>query len=145
MRARWVDGLAARKELGGGGDVRALARRRRARRLRVLNGRAPELDLLRRAQARERIAPAAERNAPMRHRARGVLSQHAVECGDGLCEPERMEQGDGAVEILPQGGRARRQEADAGRANLVAALRVIVLGATREPATASEQQRAGEG
>ena len=98
-------GVPARKELGGRGDKCALARGRRARREGALNGGSPKLNLLRRAKPCEWIAPSAERHAPVRHRAGGVLRRHPSS-RDRLREPERMQERNGAIEILPQGRRA---------------------------------------
>ena len=127
-------------KLGSRGDERALARRRRACGLRLLNGGPPKLDLLRRAESGKRIAPAAERDAPVGHRAGGILRGDPLERGDRLRKPEGMQQRDRAVEVGTQGWRARRHEAHVVAADVAAACRVIVL---REYGHAHDEQQRG--
>ena len=56
---------------------------------------------------RERVAPAAERDAPFRHRARRIGRQRRVEALDRALELERVEQRDGTIELRLRRGAAR--------------------------------------
>ena len=62
--------------------------------------------------ARKRIAPPAQGDAPVRHDARGSLCQHLLERLDGRGEPERVQQRDAAIE-LAAGRRPRRTSGNA--------------------------------
>ena len=71
-------------QLRHGFDVRAFALRLRADGASTLDRGEPQFHLLRRARADgERVGPLAHRDAPLRHRARRIGLQRAVEGGDG--------------------------------------------------------------
>ena len=74
---------------------------------------------------RERIAPAAERNAPFRHGARGIGFQRRVESLDRVRELEGVEQCDRAVEQRLRRRAARRRKAH--RAKLFGCGRTVLV------------------
>ena len=125
-----------------GRDVCALSRCRRPGTRRALDCRAPELNLLRRTEPGKGISPAAERDAPVGDGTGGVFGGDTLECRDRLCEPERMQERDGTVEVLPQRRRARRHEADVRAAGqIVAASGVFVLAGGRERRNRESQRQ----
>ena len=81
--------LCVSVEIGDGINEQAFAIGLRADRAGPLHRRQPLLHLARRAQAHgKRIRPPTERDPPLRHRARRVLPQRRLKCGDRLSEFE---------------------------------------------------------
>jgi hypothetical protein len=78
--------------------------------LRLLRRCAPGLENRGRFHACKRIAPAAERNPPVRHRASGIRFEHVVEARDRGAEFERVQQGEGPIEACRDRRLARRLE-----------------------------------
>ena len=106
-----ADALVVRVEVRRGVDVGALSLGFRGQRPGRGNRGEAQLQLRGRFQpGRERIPPSAERDAPLRHRARRVCFQCRVERIDGSRELERMQQRDGAVERGLGRGAARGLE-----------------------------------
>src|SRR3989442_214116 len=104
-----------------------------ARGLRALDGRPAVGERLRRRRPAEGIAQEVHRHAPVGDPAAGVGLGDGRERGGGRGEPERVEHGDGALEISLDRGTTRRREVD--RADLV-------LGSD---AARAERQQHGEG
>ena len=105
--------MAAR--IGGRHQLRdrrdsALAGTGRASRLRLVDGRFGELDRARRLQSAKRVAPVTQGDAPVRHRAVRVAGENTLERLDGFREPERVQERDTLVEVLPHRGGARGLE-----------------------------------
>ena len=84
------DGRRVGVELIDGGEIRLLARRRMARRQPLLRGRQAALEQRPGLDAGERIAPLAQRDAPVRDRAIRIAAKHLVEHVDRGTELERM-------------------------------------------------------
>ena len=91
-------------------DVFTLALGLGIRGLGLLDSLAPAIHGLRRARAAERVAPEAERDAPVRHRATRIFLRDVVELVDGRRVPKRVQERDAAIEPVTDRGVARRLE-----------------------------------
>jgi hypothetical protein len=61
-------------------------------------------------RSRQRVAQKIERDAPVRHRAVGILLQHALKSLAGVVEPVGVQHGDAGLELGLHPGIARRRE-----------------------------------
>lgn len=127
-------------QLRGSVDVVTLAIGLRPDRPRPLDRAQPLPKLGRRASAHgERVAPAAQRNPPLRHRARGVGGERRVERLDRGAELERVEQGHRTVECRLRARGTRSGEMDRPQL-LTRQARVLVLLRSDRAAEENDEQ-----